>query len=301
MRGVQSSLIEDIVNDAKILDNPASFLLNYSWRVLNEENENEVVVFQKNNKLIYSKNGAVEQCTWEYIPVNKTIMLNLPSISYMLLPLYYVDNVIYFQIYSTHQYIIFMNEQNYIINYKHAPFIFESFIKTVYESKLKQLENEKIQKQKKRELEELGWQLEKDVRQEMEKHRFLRWCSYIDLETPFWIGYYAPMAFGGVVLVMMLFSLIFLLFGSDIFDKIWNIIGFCLNIPPFSFWGLEFGDGFWWGVVECLAAMALFMIFCASCGVVLCIFPFLLLKIGKRKENRIRKQLLAKGKYWDLR
>lgn len=39
------------------------------------------------------------------------------------------------------------------------------------------------------------------------------------------------------------------------------------------------------------------LLLCACCGALLCVLPFILVKIGKQKENRIRKQLLSNPKY----
>lgn len=299
MRGIQSSQIDDIVKDEKIIENPSSFLLNRSWRILDDDNKNEIVIFRKNNSLLYSNNGTVEQCTWEYLPVNKTIVLNLPSISYMLLPFFY-DDIIFFKIYSTCQYLVFMSEQSYIQSYGQTTFVFNSFIESVYNNKQEKLEGERIRKQREYDMDELRWQLNRDVRQEMEKYRFYKWCSDIDLKTIYKVGFYIPIVLGWLLLMAELSSLIFLLFDSDIADKIMSTVRMVYNQ-----YSLEdiivFGNGFWWQLAKVLFYGVYFLLLAACCGALLCVLPFILVKIGKQKENRIRKQLLSNPKYKCLR
>ena len=95
-------------------------------------------------------------------------------------------------------------------------------------------------------------------------------------------------------------SLIFLLFDSDIADKIMSTVRMVYNQ-----YSLEdiivFGNGFWWQLAKVLFYGVYFLLLAACCGALLCVLPFILVKIGKQKENRIRKQLLSNPKYKCLR
>lgn len=301
MRGIKNTLIDGIVKGEEILENPSSILLNGSWRVLDKENECEVVIFQRSNTLIYSMNGVVKQCTWEYLPLNKSIVLNLPSISYMLLPVYHWNNIVFFQVYSTRQYVIFMNEQDYLEKYNQKPFIFESFIKSVYDSKQKQLETIRIRKQKERDLERLRWKLEEEVSKEMEKHRFWRWCeNYLDIDLK--VVFYVGLIFLGVCFVtgLILFGISLLFKLDSLRNNVELIWGYLLSpfLLPIE---MNLGDGFWWWLLEVVVRILIIFIYEMVWGLFWSIVPIVLHKIAERKEEIIRKKLRAKDEYRALK
>ena len=129
MKGIQSLLIDKVVEKTTILEDPTSLLLNSAWRVLSDSGESEVLVFRRDRTLLLSNKGIVCQCSWDYLTINKTIVLNLPTTSYMLSPIMEWDNSIFFRIYSTSQYIIMMNEQTYMAEYVNNSFSIQSFVK----------------------------------------------------------------------------------------------------------------------------------------------------------------------------
>lgn len=73
--------------DAKVL------LCSKSWRVFNDEGIKELYIFKPDGKLLISCNGTVAIGTWEWIPINHTVLISNNGTNYMLHP-QYVDNVI---------------------------------------------------------------------------------------------------------------------------------------------------------------------------------------------------------------
>ena len=88
-------------------------LSNRSWMVINDSNEKEILIFQKNGKVVYSINGLVSEGTWLYIVANDSIILKVASSSYMLHPSFYDENLIILNLDGTNQSVFFIDENRH--------------------------------------------------------------------------------------------------------------------------------------------------------------------------------------------
>ncbi|MBO4372689.1 MAG: hypothetical protein J5826_07145 [Bacteroidales bacterium] len=287
MKGIQSLLIDKVVEKTTILEDPTSLLLNSAWRVLSDSGESEVLVFRRDRTLLLSNKGIVCQCSWDYLTINKTIVLNLPTTSYMLSPIMEWDNSIFFRIYSTSQYIIMMNEQTYMAEYVNNSFSIQSFVQSIYDRQQKQFEEEQIREQKKRQNEMRWKQFYAEVQKEMQKHRFLNWCYHIEVKAVFKHNFTFGMY---IYIILMIFGCIISILAAFDVSGVSNIRTLFANSTPHI--EIEFGEGFWWGFLE---TIVLFLIEGAAplfitgliFGLILSIVPFILYKIGEHKYDKI--------------
>lgn len=87
-------------------------LCNKAWFVFNNSGLRETYIFQENGKLKISLNGKVTHATWEYIPVNKSLIISGNEQSYMVHAAY-VDNILLaLQIDGTKEYAFLIDENN---------------------------------------------------------------------------------------------------------------------------------------------------------------------------------------------
>lgn len=63
-----------------------ALLCNKSWQVFNDSGVKEIYIFQEDGSLIISLNGKVSRATWQYIPANRSLIINSDNESYMLRP-----------------------------------------------------------------------------------------------------------------------------------------------------------------------------------------------------------------------
>lgn len=87
-----------------------ALLCNKSWQVFNDSGVKEIYIFQEDGSLIISLNGKVSRATWQYIPVNRSLIINLDNESYMLHPFFQDENLFTLQLDGTREYSFLLNE-----------------------------------------------------------------------------------------------------------------------------------------------------------------------------------------------
>ena len=90
----------DVLNRYKrfseILD-VKTILCNKSWLIFNDSGEKEVYIFQEDGSLIISFAGKVTHATWQYLPVNKSLIIDSNEDAYMLHPAFVDENLFVLQ------------------------------------------------------------------------------------------------------------------------------------------------------------------------------------------------------------
>lgn len=87
-----------------------ALLCNKSWQVFNDSGVKEIYIFQEDGSLIISLNGKVSRATWQYIPVNRSLIINLDNESYMLHPFFQDENLFTLQLDGTQEFSFLINE-----------------------------------------------------------------------------------------------------------------------------------------------------------------------------------------------
>lgn len=87
-----------------------ALLCNKSWQVFNDSGVKEIYIFQEDGSLIISLNGKVNRATWQYIPVNRSLIINLDNESYMLHPFFQDENLFTLQLDGTQEFSFLINE-----------------------------------------------------------------------------------------------------------------------------------------------------------------------------------------------
>lgn len=87
-----------------------ALLCNKSWQVFNDSGVKEIYIFQEDGSLIISLNGKVSRATWQYIPANRSLIINSDNESYMLRPFFQDENLFTLQLDGTREYSFLLNE-----------------------------------------------------------------------------------------------------------------------------------------------------------------------------------------------
>lgn len=87
-----------------------ALLCNKSWQVFNDSGVKEIYIFQEDGSLIISLNGKVSRATWQYIPANRSLIINSDNESYMLRPFFQDENLFTLQLDGTQEYSFLINE-----------------------------------------------------------------------------------------------------------------------------------------------------------------------------------------------
>lgn len=82
-----------------------------SWNVLNDDGQSEVYVFKPDGTLYISVDGLVTKSTWQFLPVDGSLVIEAPSQSYMLTPYIFDNGIFVMQLQGT-QTFSFLIEQN---------------------------------------------------------------------------------------------------------------------------------------------------------------------------------------------
>ncbi len=157
-----------------------TILCNKSWLIFNDSGEKEVYIFQEDGSLIISFAGKVTHATWQYLPVNKSLIINSNEDAYMLHPAFVDENLFVLQQDGTDRFA-FMIEEKQSASFSPRSltelkaYFEEKERKKIQEQQLAQqkaLEQERISRQKAAEqarikrLEdeaERGWEKEKEL------------------------------------------------------------------------------------------------------------------------------------------
>ena len=87
-----------------------ALLCNKSWQVFNDSGVKEIYIFQEDGSLIISLNGKVSRATWQYIPANRSLIINSDNESYMLRPFFQDENLFTLQLDGTQKFSFLINE-----------------------------------------------------------------------------------------------------------------------------------------------------------------------------------------------
>ena len=87
-----------------------ALLCNKSWQVFNDAGVKDIYIFQEDGSLIISLNGKVSRATWQYIPANRSLIINSDNESYMLRPFFQDENLFTLQLDGTREYSFLINE-----------------------------------------------------------------------------------------------------------------------------------------------------------------------------------------------
>lgn len=104
----------DVLNRYKrfseILD-VKTILCNKSWLIFNDSGEKEVYIFQEDGSLIISFAGKVTHATWQYLPVNKSLIIDSNEDAYMLHPAFVDENLFVLQQDGTDRFAFMIEEK----------------------------------------------------------------------------------------------------------------------------------------------------------------------------------------------
>lgn len=88
-----------------------TILCNKSWLIFNDSGEKEVYIFQEDGSLIISFAGKVTHATWQYLPVNKSLIIDSNEDAYMLHPAFVDENLFVLQQDGTDRFAFMIEEK----------------------------------------------------------------------------------------------------------------------------------------------------------------------------------------------
>lgn len=149
-----------------------ALLCNKSWQVFNDSGVKEIYIFQEDGSLIISLNGKVSRATWQYIPANRSLIINSDNESYMLRPFFQDENLFTLQLDGTREYSFLLNEA------QRASFPVESLsdLKFYLEHKEERLLQLQVEKERQLALQ----QREEELRKKKQREREERLQAFIE-------------------------------------------------------------------------------------------------------------------------
>lgn len=149
-----------------------ALLCNKSWQVFNDSGVKEIYIFQEDGSLIISLNGKVSRATWQYIPANRSLIINSDNESYMLRPFFQDENLFTLQLDGTREYSFLLNEA------QRASFPVESLsdLKFYLEHKEERLLQIQVEKERQLALQ----QREEELRKKKQREREERLQAFIN-------------------------------------------------------------------------------------------------------------------------
>lgn len=87
-----------------------AILCNKSWWIFNNSDEKEIYIFQGDGTLIISYGGKVSKATWQYIPVNKSLIISTKDEAYMLHPTFIDEKIFALQQDGTNKFAFMIDE-----------------------------------------------------------------------------------------------------------------------------------------------------------------------------------------------
>lgn len=149
-----------------------ALLCNKSWQVFNDAGVKEIYIFQEDGSLIISLNGKVSRATWQYIPANRSLIINSDNESYMLRPFFQDENLFTLQLDGTREYSFLLNEA------QRASFPVESLsdLKFYLEHKEERLLQIQVEKERQLALQ----QREEELRKKKQREREERLQAFIE-------------------------------------------------------------------------------------------------------------------------
>ena len=92
-------------------------LIDKPWALIDDDGQLQKLIFRRNNRLILSKNGAVIEGTWEYIPEAKALLINRGADKILLKEQFIDDNVLIMKKDGTENDFYALANENTIIDY----------------------------------------------------------------------------------------------------------------------------------------------------------------------------------------
>lgn len=132
-------------------------LCNKCWWVFNDAGEKETYIFKEDGSVLITFSGAVTYGKWEYLPVNKSVIISGNNQSFMVIPSFLDECILALQVDGTNNYAFLIDEQN---KYSFAPKTYKDVIgyfeekeRTVLEAlakkELERVEEKKVTEEKK--------------------------------------------------------------------------------------------------------------------------------------------------------
>lgn len=110
MKKYFSNVLNRLQNFSLSLDK-TSILVDKPWALLDDKNKVQKLIFKKNNELILSKNGEVQDGTWEYFPEAKSLLINRNGNKILCQELFIDHNIMILKLDgTTNQYFILANQ-----------------------------------------------------------------------------------------------------------------------------------------------------------------------------------------------
>jgi hypothetical protein len=173
-----------------------------TWRVLTQESEKVVLIFQEEGKIIVSKNGEAIKSSWEYIEANKSILVEIDSKQVLSHPTFIDDVLFILQQDGTDKCIIMVDENKID---KLMLISLEAIKKYLYRISGEE-EKERLEKEKERQayrsyIAEKHWE---EIEVATKPQRRLR-KIILGISTSVWISFFISLITGRINLIMTLF------------------------------------------------------------------------------------------------
>lgn len=136
-----------------------TILCNKSWLIFNDGGEKEVYIFQEDGSLIISFAGKVTQAKWQYLPVNKSLIISANEDAYMLHPAFVDEKVFALQQDGTDKFAFMIDERQSIDFFPKTLIELTTYFE---EKERKKLQEQQMAHQKALEQERINEQKEKE-------------------------------------------------------------------------------------------------------------------------------------------
>lgn len=120
-------------------------LCNKCWWVFNDAGQKETYIFKEDGTILISISGAVTYGKWEYLPVNKSIIISGNNQSFMVLPSFVDEYILALQVDGTNNFAFLIDEQN---KSKFAPKTYQDVIGYFEEKERRIIEVQKKEEQR---------------------------------------------------------------------------------------------------------------------------------------------------------
>lgn len=112
---MKTYIFDNIINKVKEYSENIevkSILCNKSWIVFNDTGEKEVLIFKNDNTMLATNNGKGVKTTWEWEPVNKSLIVDIDNSIIMLHPEFVNNTILALELDGTNQYTFLIDENN---------------------------------------------------------------------------------------------------------------------------------------------------------------------------------------------
>jgi hypothetical protein len=104
------NILEQIQNYSTSISKKATFL-DKPWALMDNEEEIQKLIFQKDNQLILSKNGKAQMGTWEYLAGAKSMLIDRGGDKILLNEVFINDDIMILKVDGTkHEFFVLANQ-----------------------------------------------------------------------------------------------------------------------------------------------------------------------------------------------